>query len=113
MSVDWGSKTLNIYFTYLLAEEEEAGPGRAPAAVIEELRPGVDVQQRAVHHVISPDPGRPDIKHDVMSPLHRYSPVPHTEEVLAEGRVPLESPDGSIMAAELGDDHFRLDFGLL
>ena len=43
----------------ILAEEEEAGPGRAPAAIIEELSPGVYGQQGALHHVIRPDPGRP------------------------------------------------------
>ena len=77
MSVDGGSKTMNIHFSYLLAEEEEAGPGRAPAAVIEELRPCVDVQQRALHHVISPDPGRPDITHNVMSPALTLTSPPH------------------------------------
>ena len=43
----------------ILAEEEEAGPGRAPAAIIEDLCPGVYGQQGALHHVIRPDPGRP------------------------------------------------------
>ena len=45
----------------ILAEEEEAGPGRAPAAIIEELYPGVYGQQGALHHVIRPDPGRPGV----------------------------------------------------
>ena len=45
----------------ILAEEEEAGPGRAPAAIIEELCPGVYGQQGNIHHVIRPDPGRPGV----------------------------------------------------
>ena len=48
----------------ILAEKEEAGPSGAPAAVIEELSPRVDVDQRALEYIISPDPGRPDGDHD-------------------------------------------------
>ena len=80
------------------ASEEDTWSGATPASIIEKLSSRVDADERTVQNIISPHPG---------------TPVSYAEEVLAEGRIPLKTSDGSMVSSELVDDHFCWILGFL
>ena len=75
------------------AHEEDTWPQSTPAAISQQLSARVNADERAVQHIICPHPS---------------APVSNGEEVLAEGRVPLQSSDRTMMTLELVDDHLWL-----